>query len=107
MLANVDPSLMAILAILAISCLIVLMRRPNSTEFRVRRVERKIDLICKHLGIEYPEPASAAGLSAEVRQLANDPAQKISAIKLHRQQTGIGLKEAKDAVEAYIRESTD
>jgi ribosomal protein L7/L12 len=38
-------------------------------------------------------------------ELADDPAKKISAIKLHRQQTGVGLKEAKDAVEAYIHKT--
>jgi ribosomal protein L7/L12 len=34
--------------------------------------------------------------------LARNPSQKIQAIKLHREQTGVGLKDAKDAVEAYI-----
>jgi ribosomal protein L7/L12 len=41
-------------------------------------------------------------LSDEVRRLARDPGNKILAIKLHREQTGLGLKEAKDAVEAYM-----
>jgi len=41
-------------------------------------------------------------LSEEVKALADDPARKIEAIKLHREQTGLGLKEAKDAVETYM-----
>ena len=69
---------------------------------RLARVERKVDLILKHLGIEYVAPTSPEGLSEEVRRLAEDPDRKIEAIKLHREQTGLGLKEAKDAVEAYI-----
>jgi hypothetical protein len=69
---------------------------------RLRRLEAKVDLILRHLGLDYQDPATPGGLSAEVRALADDPARKIEAIKLHREQTGLGLKEAKDAVEAYL-----
>ncbi len=70
--------------------------------YRLLRVERKLDLLLKHLGIEYADPATPGGLSEEVRRLADTPLTKIQAIKLHRDQTGVGLKEAKDAVEAYM-----
>jgi hypothetical protein len=73
-----------------------------SDEARMRRLEDKVDLIIRHLNIEYHDPRTASGLSAEVCRLADNPETKIQAIKLHRQQTGLGLKEAKDAVEAYI-----
>ena len=69
---------------------------------RLRRLEAKADLILRHLGLEYKGPATPGGLSEEVKALADDPARKIEAIKLLREQTGLGLKEAKDAVEAYI-----
>ena len=69
---------------------------------RLRRLDGKLDLILKHLGLEYRGPEARGGLSAEVMALADNPARKINAIKLHREQTGLGLKEAKDAVEAYI-----
>ena len=69
---------------------------------RLRRLEAKVDLILKELNLEYADPATPAGLSAEVKALADNPANKIRAIALHREQTGIGLKEAKDAVEAYL-----
>jgi ribosomal protein L7/L12 len=59
-------------------------------------------LILKHLSLEYKDPATPGGLSQQVRVLADDPAGKIAAIKLHRMETGLGLKEAKDVVEAYI-----
>jgi ribosomal protein L7/L12 len=35
-------------------------------------------------------------------QAARDPSKKIQAIKLYRELTGLGLKEAKDAVEAFM-----
>jgi hypothetical protein len=69
---------------------------------RLRRVEAKLDLILQHLGLEYKDPATPGGLTEEVKALAENPGQKIAAIKLHREQTGLDLKEAKDAVEAYI-----
>lgn len=73
-----------------------------SDRSRLRRVEAKVDLILRHLGLEYHDPATPGGLSAEVKALADDPATKIQAIKVLREQSGLGLKEAKDAVEAYI-----
>jgi hypothetical protein len=66
------------------------------------RLEKKADLILKHLGLEYVEETSACPLSPNVQAVARDPSRKIEAIKLHREQTGVGLKEAKDAVEAFI-----
>jgi hypothetical protein len=68
---------------------------------RLGRIESKLDAILGNLGIQPPDPGAPSGLSAGVRQLADD-GQKIQAIKLHREETGLGLKEAKDAVEAYM-----
>jgi ribosomal protein L7/L12 len=73
---------------------------------RLRRVEAKLDAILEHLGLQYIEPATAEGLSKRVKALADDPARKIAAIKLHREETGLGLSEAKDAVEAYMAQRT-
>ena len=72
-----------------------------SDSTRLRRLEAKLNLILEHLGLEYKDPATQ-GLSPEVKTLADDSARKIAAIRLHREQTGLGLKEAKEAVEAYI-----
>jgi ribosomal protein L7/L12 len=66
------------------------------------RLEKKVDLILKHLGLEYVEDTPRCLLSPEVQAAALDPGRKIEAIKLHREQTGVGLREAKDAVEAFI-----
>ncbi len=58
------------------------------------RLDRKVDLILKHLEID---PNQEVNL--EIMDLMK-AGQKIQAIKLYRQQTGAGLKEAKDYVES-------
>jgi ribosomal protein L7/L12 len=64
---------------------------------RLIRIEQKLDVILTHLGLKYESPASEGW-----QELANDPRQKIAAIKAYREQHGVGLKDAKDAVETYI-----
>ena len=78
----------------------VAVMRPSDRS-RLRRLESKLDLLLKHFQIADASLDVVDGLSAEVRQLA-DAGQKIEAIKVHREQTGLGLKDAKDAVEAYL-----
>ena len=58
------------------------------------RLERKVDLILKHLGID-----PNRGVDEKIMELMKS-SQKIEAIKLYREQTGVGLKEAKDYVES-------
>ncbi len=60
---------------------------------RLRCIERKVDLILSHLGID-----PGQGVNPQVMELIT-AGQKIQAIKLYREQTGAGLKEAKDYVE--------
>lgn len=98
-----DFSIIALIVILFAGGGAAFASRRATDAHRLARVERKIDAILLHLNIAYVDPASPEGLSEEVQQLANDPAKKIQAIKLHREQTGVGLKEAKDAVEASMR----
>lgn len=57
-------------------------------------LERKVDLILKHLGIDPNQ-----GVDEKIMELMK-AGQKIEAIKLYREQTGVGLKEAKDYVES-------
>lgn len=45
---------------------------------------------------------TSAPLSDRVKDIARDPSRKIEAIQAHREETGAGLAETKDAVEAYI-----
>ncbi len=68
-------------------------RRQRETAARLRRVERKLDLVLDHLGLTVPEPA----LPEVVAQL--ERGQKIAAVKAYREATGEGLREAKEAVD--------
>lgn len=70
--------------------------REKRQRLALRRVERKVDALLKHQGVAFPSK-----LSPEVQSLASDPRQKIAAIKLHRQQTGLSLAEAKAEVEEF------
>ena len=67
---------------------------------RLERVERKLDQIMKFL--DMPEPALDPAV-AEVAALARDPRRKIEANKRYREITGVGLAEAKAAVEDMAR----
>jgi ribosomal protein L7/L12 len=67
------------------------------TDQRVARIGRKVDLIIDHLGLRENDPDLE-----EVVSLLRD-GKKIQAIKVYREVTGEGLKEAKDAVEALER----
>jgi ribosomal protein L7/L12 len=69
---------------------------------RLARLEAKLDALLRHSNVSYVDPASPEGLSEEVKSLANDPTKRIEAIKLLREQTGLGLKDAKDAVDRYV-----
>jgi hypothetical protein len=60
---------------------------------RLGRLERKVDLILGHLGLDPNED-----VNLKIMELMN-AGHKIQAIKLYREQTGAGLKEAKDYVE--------
>ncbi|MCX4645690.1 ribosomal protein L7/L12 [Streptomyces sp. NPDC058293] len=67
--------------------------RIKRTDRRISRVEHKIDLILDHLGLCEVDP--------ELEQVATHlrNGKKIQAIKVYREITGAGLKEAKDAVD--------
>ncbi|MFI0976185.1 ribosomal protein L7/L12 [Streptomyces sp. NPDC021093] len=65
-----------------------------SAERRLARLERKVDLLLDHLGVEEPQ---IPGME-RVHELTQQ-GKKIEAIKVYRQLTGEGLKESKDAVE--------
>ncbi len=105
MFAMLEPWDFAIIAVIVIvfagSSAVFSMAR-SADAGQLLRLEGKLNLILKHLNLEYVDTAIPVPLSDEVKALANDPSRKIHAIKVYREQTGLGLKEAKDAVEAYI-----
>jgi ribosomal protein L7/L12 len=63
---------------------------------RLSRLEAKVDLLLKNANIKYDPTAN---VPADVVEALRRGA-KIEAIKRYRQATGVGLKEAKDFVEA-------
>lgn len=77
------------------------MARYDPTLEALARIERKLDLVMQHLEIRDYAPPAPDPL-AQVRDLARR-GRKIEAIKAYRELTGVGLKEAKDAVEGLDR----
>jgi len=67
--------------------------RVSRQDKRMARVEHKLDLVLDHLGLREREP-----WSDEVDALLRE-GKKIQAIKVYREATGAGLKEAKEAVD--------
>jgi ribosomal protein L7/L12 len=70
---------------------------------RVARLDVKLDLLLKHAGVEY-DPYKA--LPPEVINALQN-GRKIQAIKLYREASGVGLKDAKDFIEDAQRRAGD
>jgi len=88
---NLETGLLV--AILVLVFLSLLARGGGNVSARLPSMERKLDLILTNLGIDPNQ-----GLDQQITELVRS-GQKIEAIKLYREQTGVGLKEAKDYVE--------
>lgn len=71
--------------------------RAKRNELTLRRLERKVDLLLRQLGVAEPETEGLGEVADLVRR-----GKKIHAIKRYRDLTGAGLKEAKDAVERLV-----
>ena len=67
---------------------------------RLKRLEAKVDLLLEQAGLEFNPLENG---QEEVLELLQQ-GQKIQAIKLYREITGVGLKEAKDEVEEMARQ---
>ena len=74
-------------------------RNEPTSAARIAAVERKLDLIMKHLGVADQLPPQDPEVVQHLMQ-----GQKIQAIKVYRERTGVGLREAKDEVERIARE---
>jgi ribosomal protein L7/L12 len=66
---------------------------------RVTQLEQKLEFLLQALGLE--SKGSIIQNSALIEEIKKG--NKINAVKLYREQTGVGLKEAKDAVDALER----
>ena len=65
---------------------------------RINRLEAQVELLYRHLGITYVEDSRDTDDPRIVAALRSN--NMIEAIKLYREKTGVGLAEAKSAVEA-------
>ena len=79
---------------LVLPLLLIQVLVPKSPDANLLRLERKIDLILEHLGLDLNQ-----GVREKIMELMKAD-KKIEAIKIYREQTGAGLKEAKDYVES-------
>jgi len=96
--------------IIAVAVLVLLMvvaiagRRRLSADLdrhirAIPRLEDKLDLLLKQGGIRYdPQKTLSPAIVDAIRRNS-----KIEAIKLYREATGVGLKEAKDYIEDVMR----
>ena len=102
MLSQSETFGLVALVVLGLTLLAVIGARLNGLHSRIAvltRIDAKLDLLLKQANIKYDPYSNVSREIAEpVRQ-----GQKIEAIKLYRQSTGVGLKEAKDAVEELQR----
>ena len=65
---------------------------------RINELEDRLKLLYRHLNLEYSDSASDPLLSPQI-QAALRSGNKIEAIKLYREMTGVGLAEAKQAID--------
>jgi hypothetical protein len=93
---KVDSTHVLLVVILVLVLFSLLARGGGGDASRLRSVERKLDLVLSQLGVDPNE-----GLDEQLKQLVRG-GQKIEAIKLYRQQTGVGLKDAKDYIDAHF-----
>jgi Ribosomal protein L7/L12 C-terminal domain len=69
---------------------------------RVNELEDRLKYLYQRLNIEYADPGSDPVLSPQIQD-ALRRGNKIEAIKIYRELTGVGLAEAKDAIDKAER----
>ena len=72
---------------------------------RINELEDRIRFLYRRLNIDYVDPSSNPALSPQIQE-ALRRGNKIEAIKIYRELTGVGLAEAKDVIdkaEQFIR----
>lgn len=66
---------------------------------RINELEDRLKFLYRHLGVAYESDSSASPINNPQIQEALRRGNKIEAIKIYRELTGVGLAEAKQAVE--------
>jgi ribosomal protein L7/L12 len=80
---------------------------PTEAEFlllqsRVRELEDKLEFLYRRLNMDYADPNSDPVLAPQIQE-ALRRRNKIEAIKIYRELTGVGLAEAKQAIDRAER----
>jgi len=73
----------------------------DDLHFRLRQLEEQVERLSAQAGVPWSAamtPGASSGVDSDVVALAQG-GNKIEAIKLYRQRTGVGLAEAKEAVD--------
>jgi len=73
---------------------------------RVNELEDRLKFLYRRLGIDYNTDPNADPINSPQIQVALQSGNKIEAIKIYRELTGVGLAEAKEAIdkaERFIR----
>ena len=65
---------------------------------RINELEDRLNFLYRRLNIEYADPNSDPTLSPQIQE-ALRRGNKIEAIKIYREMTGVGLAEAKDVID--------
>ncbi len=69
---------------------------------RINELEDRLNFLYRRLNIEYTDPNSNPSLSPQIQD-ALRRGNKIEAIKIYRELTGVGLAEAKQAIDQAER----
>lgn len=69
---------------------------------RINELEDRLNFLYRRLNIDYADPNSDPVLSSQI-QAALRGGNKIEAIKIYRELTGVGLAEAKQAIDQAER----
>jgi hypothetical protein len=72
--------------------------RLNALQMKVAELERKLNFVLDQLNLQYQDAPLDPALAEAAGWLRQG--KKIDAIKVYQQRSGLGLKEAKEAVEA-------
>jgi ribosomal protein L7/L12 len=74
------------------------LERMNQLAAKVFHLEQQLQFLYRHLGVEYKDPSNLDDVGAAI-----SGGNMIEAIKLYRERTGVGLAEAKAAVDDLAR----
>jgi ribosomal protein L7/L12 len=73
-----------------------------SLDRRLRSMERNVSALLRHFNVD---PTVQASPSEQVKLLAADPARRVEAIRVYRQETGADLMSAKVIVDELAKSS--